>query len=198
MIVAPVLHNWLLHLALLAAVLLAGCAATSEQKPIPASILQAPAGNLQLVEAMGQPERHLGTAVRWGGSVITLRAGSAGSTEVEILERRLDDQGRPLDSSPSDGRFLIRAADSVDAGLYRLGSLVTVAWIFQRMEHRQVGNSSQPLALVEVSDFIQWEEPYPSRYDYYQPYYGRPYYGRPYYGRPYYFPNFHLGIGISN
>ena len=190
------LHNSRSHFALLLVVfLLSGCASTFEQTPIPASISQAPTGNLQLVEAVGQPKHHLGTRVRWGGRVITVRSVATGITEIEILERRLDEQGRPAERGPSDGRFLVRATQQVDADLYQVGSQVTVAGIFEQLEQRQVGNTTQSLALVKVSDFIQWEDPYPD-YRYRHRY--RPFYGPPYYRWPYYFPNFHLGLGFSN
>ena len=99
-------------------------------------------------------------------------------------------RGGPQDSGPSDGRFLIRANDTVESNLYRPGSRVTVAGIFQRLEQRQVGEARQSLALVDVNEYIQWAEVYPDPfyYDplYYGPYYGRPYYGGPYYGWPYF------------
>jgi len=176
--------------------LLSGCAGTYEETPIPESISQAPPGNLQLIEAMRQPELHQGTRVRWGGSVITILNGAEGITEIEILERRLDEQGRPSDQGSSDGRFLVRASQQVDADLYQVGSQVTVAGIFKKLQQHRVGNATQSLALVEVSDFIQWDDPYPDyRYRYY---YYPPYYGRPFYRWPYYYPNFRLGLGFSN
>ncbi len=192
----------------LGAVALSGCAATYDEV-IPASIRRPPAGNLQLVEAMSAPKLHLGTAVRWGGSVLTVRGEPNGSVEIEVLERRLDDRGRPLDSGPSDGRFLIRATDGVDSDAYQPGSRITVAGIFQRLEERQVGEARQLLALVEVREYIRWAEfyPQPLYYDppfypwpyyggsyYGGPYYGWPYYNRPYYRRPYYYPRYHLGM----
>ncbi len=203
---------------LLGAAVLSGCATPYGYDAIPDAIRQPPAGNLQLVEALSQPKLHLGTAVRWGGSVITVRRSADGNAEIEILERRLDDQGRPRDSGPSDGRFLIRATGTVDSTLYHPGSRITVAGTFQRLEQRQVGAARQPLALVNVSDYIQWAEVYPEPFYYDPPYYplpysgwpyyggpfyggpyhGWPYYRRPYYRRPYYYPRFPLGIGFSN
>jgi len=189
-------------LAVLGMVLLSACATTAGQVSIPAAISQPPAGNLQLAEAMRKPDRHLGTKVRWGGNVISVRKGPQGSTEIEILQRQLNARGRPQDHGPSDGRFLIRAAASVDSALYRQGSRVTVAGVIKGTERRQVGKTTKDLVLVEVSDFIQWTEERLA-YPYYDdPYYGYPYYGYPYYGPyyhwPYYYPGFHLGFGYSN
>ncbi len=196
MIVAMTLHSSRAHFALLLVVFfLSGCAGTFEETPIPASISQAPPGNLQLVEAMGQSKLHLGTRVRWGGRVITVRNDATGFAEIEVLERRLNEQGRPAEQGPSDGRFLVRASQQVDADLYQVGSQVTVAGTFKQLQQRQVGNATQSLALVEVSDFVQWDDPYP---DYRYRHHYHPFYGRPYYRWPYYFPNFHLGLGFSN
>ncbi len=185
-------------MALLGALILAGCVATSEQPSIPESIQHPPPGNLQLIEAMRQPKVHLGTTVRWGGSIITVHRNQQGNAEIEILERSLDDQGRPQDSGPSDGRFLIRAAADVDSNLYRQGSRITVAGTFQSMEPHQIGNKQQDLPLVEVRDYIQWADAYPPPHHFNDPYYWSPYYGRPYYRWPYFFPRFHIGINYSN
>ncbi len=188
-------------LALLGLGLLTACAGMDEQVTIPAAIGNPPPGNLQLSEALSDPARHAGTAVRWGGNVISVQQQSNGNAEIEILERSLDGQGRPKDSGPSSGRFLIRADASVDTQLYRMGSRITVAGIFQRLVRRQVGNSEQALALVEVKDFIRWVEPQLNPPYYARPYYDDPfdwpYYG-PYYRWPYFFPGLHLGFSYSN
>ncbi len=166
-----------------AAVALAGCAAGA---PLPKSIAHAPPGNVQLVEAMRNLDAAIGTRVRWGGSVVEIIPEAGGATRIEILERKLDGGGRPLNHGPSDGRFAIRAAPEVDPGRYSLGSEVTVAG---SIEGTVVSSAGDTIPLVRVEDFVRWLPPLR--------YYDDPLYGPgPWYYDPWY-PRYRSGFGVG-
>lgn len=165
-------------------VLLSGCAGMGQ--PIPDAIRTPPAGNLQLAEVVGDPERFVGRAVRWGGEVMLVRRDGAGNALVEVLGRRLDDRGEPYAGGPSDGRFHIRASPEVDPELYRDGTAITVAGTVSGTSPAIESASRVPL--VEVSAFMSWGPTwYPA------PYYWHPHY--PYYHYPYGYPyGYHFGF----
>lgn len=180
----------------LVATVLSSCA--TPQAPLPDAIRLAPPGNLQLVEARQDIEQHLGASVRWGGTVVTVRRDDAGNAEVEILERKLGESGRPRPAGPSDGRFLVRATTEVDPVLYREGSDVTVAGVLERSVEGRIGDQPAVFPVVRVEQFVRWQAAW-RRYDpyyYYDPWYYGPWVGygrhyghlhRPYFGH-YYHP----------
>ena len=140
-----------------------------------------PPGDLQLVEARQAPERHRGARVRWGGTVVATRRDDAGNTRVEVVERRLDDRGRPRPGSASDGRFVILAAPEVDSSLYLRGNEITVAGILDGTVDGSIGEQPQHFPVVRVEDFVRWESRWP--YHAYDPWYG---------------PRVRFGVGIGH
>jgi outer membrane lipoprotein len=160
----------------------AGCAGL-EPEPVPEAIVIPPAGDLQLVEAGQSPDDHLGTRVRWGGTIIRVERDASGNSRVEVVERRLDDTGRPLPGSPSDGRFIILAAPSVDPDLYARGGEVTVAGVLADAVDGRIGDAPTRLPVVRVEQFVRWEPRWRSHPYYYDPWYG---------------PHYRFGVGIGH
>lgn len=149
--------------------------------------MQPPLGDLQLVEALARPQTHTGAAVRWGGNVIHVDHDSAGNATIQIIERRLDPQGRPIDGSPSDGRFVINATAEVDPDTYARDRLITVFGTIDGTASTQVGGSSQFLPVIRVHDFMLWR---PRWRD--DPWWHHDQ------GHDRYGPNIRFGVGISN
>lgn len=186
----------LLAALVLAALVLSGCAGVQPQ-PVPERITRPPTGDLQLAEVRGAPERFLGSPVRWGGTVIEVERDAAGNARVQVLERRLDGEGRPIPGSASDGRFLILAAPDVDPDLYPRGAELTVAGTVREQQSVRIGDRSVAVPRVQVEVFQRWEpvwqaSPYDDPYYYPYPY---PY---PWYGPPWYGPRVRFGVGIGH
>lgn len=157
-------------LRLLAVPLLAGlggCAGLAP--PLPAGIAAPPPGNLQLVEVLRDIPAHVGARVRWGGNVVLVTAEAGGARRIEVLERKLDAGGEPIQYSPSDGRFVIRAAPSVDPARYAIGAEITVAGTVRGAVKDSTGAT---VPLVEVASFVDWAPPV---YYQYQPCLGDPF-----------------------
>jgi outer membrane lipoprotein len=173
-------------LALMCLNALSGCALPAS-KATPSSILLPPPGDLQLVEALAKPQAHTGAAVRWGGNVIHVDHDSAGNAAIQIIERRLDAQGRPREGSSSDGRFVIKATTEVDPNFYARDRLITVFGTIEGTASTQMGDSSQSLPVVRVGEFMLWlprwrDDPW-WNHDHAHDRFG---------------PNVRFGIGISN
>lgn len=175
----------------LAVVLLCGCAG-QPREPVPERIAAPPPGDLQLVEVRQDPQAHVGAPVRWGGTVIGSGRDADGNVRVQVVERRLDDAGRPLPGSPSDGRFVIRAAPDVNPDLYARGNDVTVAGTLDTPVDARVGDGTARLPVVRVEAFMLWG-PY-WRTDPWYPYGHGVWF--PYgHGAPWYGPYRHFGPG---
>ena len=170
----------------------------------PAAIAVPPAGDLQLVEVAVNPQLHTGATVRWGGNVIQVDHDSAGNALIQVIERRLDTDGRPIEGSTSDGRFMISATADVDPRFYSRDRLLTVAGTINGGVSANVGDTALTMPVVQVSEFMVWEphwrnDPYwgPYQDPYWDPYWA-PYWG-PYWGpyRSWYGPRFGFGVGAG-
>jgi outer membrane lipoprotein len=181
-------------LLVLALAALAGCVGPPPQ-PLPARIVQAPVGDLQLAEVRGGVAQHLGAPVRWGGTVVSVERDGAGNARVQVVQRQLDSDGRPLPGSASDGRFLILAAPDVNPDLYAPGAELTVAGTLADEQTVRIGERAVNVPRVQVEVFQRWEPLWlGSPYDdpYYHPGYGHPY------GHPWYGPRVHFGVGLGH
>lgn len=167
-----------IYLLFLALWLLSGCASQ-----IPNVISKAPAPDIPIAEVMTQAETYNGRAVRWGGSILTV-TNRPGDTEIEILAKRLNRSGRPIDGDETQGRFLARVEGFLDPAVYAQGRLLTVYGAVAGSVSKPIGEKPYVYVKVNTQTLYLWpREPeyvnpgyYP--YDYYSPY-GYGYYPYP-------------------
>jgi outer membrane lipoprotein len=165
-----------------------GCAArvptdirTPEPRVVPVSAVRA------------APERYLGTPVRWGGRILSVR-NEADTTDIELLARPLDASGAPLvsDEAKSElGRFIARFRGFLDPAAYPAERLLTVAGVVAGVETRDVGDYPYRYPVVRATGKHLWPEqaaaaPFADPWNgtWYDPWYGRWDYG-PWYGPRY-------------
>jgi len=164
---------------------LSGCA-LPESRPIPAVILTPPPGDLQLIETSADPQKHAGATVRWGGNVIHFERDGAGNALIQVVERRLDADGRPIEGSASDGRFMIKATADVDPEFYARDRIITVSGTIDGGVTARIGEQTLSMPVVHVSEFMLWLPRY--RYDPYWRHYDDHWYG----------PRVRFGVRMSN
>lgn len=145
--------------------LFAGCAS------LPAPIAEAPPGDLQMIEAMADPDAHRGTRVRWGGKVLAVEQ-RGGTLWVEVLERQLDAWGKPSGARTSGGRFFAVVENTEGAGDFAYGWDVTVYGVLDGAREGIVGNQTRIFPVVRVLSSYAWA-PY----------------------EPHLYPSFHYGLG---
>jgi len=178
--------QWLLAAMLFA--LLGGCASA-----VPQAIREVPPDDVQIAQARRAPQAYRGKEVRWGGKIASVR-NLKDETEVEIVGRRLNGDGRPRDEDISEGRFLAKVAGFLDPAVHAAGREVTVRGRLEDAAvERTIGEFRYLYPVVRAEQFYLWEPRQPPSRDYYGRYddpfwnawgpWGYPYW--PYY-RPWY------------
>ncbi len=76
-------------------------------------------------ELLKDPDRFLGAWVMIAGVIISTKTTKEGSF-VEVLQKPMDREGRPLDTDDTEGRFIAQTNDFLDEAVYHPGRLVTV------------------------------------------------------------------------
>jgi outer membrane lipoprotein len=169
---------------LLSILLLFGLSACSST---PEAIRKAPTDAPGLAEVRQQPERYLGSAVRWGGTLIKV-SNLSDESHLEIVARELSRGGEPHPGDQSEGRFIAVLPGFVDPAIYTPGRLLTVRGLLQGSVEQALGELDYRYPLVAVDNHYLWPEiPPEQRQDmwHYNPWYP---YGYPYldpFGRPY-------------
>jgi len=76
-------------------------------------------------ELQKNPEQFLGTWVMIAGVIISTKTSKDGSY-IEVLQKPMDRDGRPLDTDETEGRFIAQADQFLDEAVYHQGRLITV------------------------------------------------------------------------
>lgn len=174
--------NLRLNMLLLLAATAVGCASN-----VPAPIRQETPAAPRVAEVRGDPERFVGSEVRWGG-VIVLTRNEAEVSVVEVVERSLDGSGRPKLSDRSEGRFLARVPGFLEPTIYAQGREITVVGRLAEPRSGTIGESPYLYPVVDAQTYHLWPERPSPDYDpfWYDPWYPwYPYYPYPWRYRPY-------------
>ncbi|MCB1774772.1 MAG: Slp family lipoprotein [Gammaproteobacteria bacterium] len=132
------------------AVLLGGCA-TAPPAGLEDNLPQQPSQR----EAQARPDAFVGSAVRWGGEILSVRNDPA-STDVEIFGRPLLDNAEPAAEGGDGIRFLARIDGFVDPAEYAPGKRLAVRGTLAKAETRPVGEFPYRYPVVVVERFHLW------------------------------------------
>lgn len=171
---------------------LSACATTNVPEPIQSD----PAGSPSVAEVRLNPERFVGSQVRWGGTIAGVQ-NRPDETLVQIVARELTDEGRPKAGDRSSGRFTARIDGFLDPVVYSEGRHFTVTGQIIGSRVEQVGEYDYRLPVVEVDTSYLWPRETrtvrsPRYYDRYRdpfwdPFWYDPWYPyRPFGPRPFY------------
>jgi outer membrane lipoprotein len=140
-------------------------------------------------QVYAMPEASIGHTVILGGEIVRIW-NIPGVTFLDVLQRPLDTEDRPLLTQPSEGRFIVRCDRYLDPLMYTAGRRVTVAGRVLGTHTDPVGERdtvSPLLACVEISLWPQatLSEVYPSIWLWWEwdPWYGDPWAWRPHHQR---------------
>jgi outer membrane lipoprotein len=129
----------------------AGCA-----PPFSKETLDTVNRNISFQELKKEPEKFKGTSVMLGGMIIGSKNTQEGAL-IEILQKPLDTDGRPLQTDSTEGRFLIRSDTFLDPAVYHEGRLITVVAEVIGRKELQLDDIMYAYPLLIVKDLHLWE-----------------------------------------
>ena len=102
------------------AAVLYGCA-----PPYPRDTLDRVDSTLSFRALSASPDAYKGAWVMLGGVIISVKNGKEG-TQIEVLQKPVDREGRPYETDSSEGRFLLVTDQYLDAAVYQPGRQIGV------------------------------------------------------------------------
>ncbi len=147
------------YLFLITVLLLSGCASQ-----IPNNIRLAPTPDLAISDVIVNSNTPQKPLVRWGGSILKV-TNRAKDTEIEILAKKLDNRGRPLENDHTLGRFLARVHGFLDPAVYTRNRMLTVYGPKNLLQTRKIGETPYTYPVIQAKTLYLWpsglEEAFP-------------------------------------
>jgi outer membrane lipoprotein len=98
----------------------AGCAPT-----FPRQVTDRVDRHVSFKELKADPGKFKDAWLMLGGVIVSSRNTKEG-TYLEILQKPLESDGRPVDTDETEGRFLIQTEEYLDSAIYHRGKMITV------------------------------------------------------------------------
>jgi len=114
----------------------AGCA-----PPFSKTLLDKVETKLAFSELFKAPENHIGKMVMVGGTIVDVKNLKEG-TQIEVLQKPLDGEGRPEMTDETGGRFLFVSQTYLDAAVYHRGRSISIIG-------EVTGSKVQPLGEID-------------------------------------------------
>ncbi|MCK9418902.1 MAG: Slp family lipoprotein [Nitrospirae bacterium] len=111
--------------------------------------------NVSFQELKKEPEKFKGTWVMLGGMIITSKNTKEG-TLLEILQKPLDTDGRPLETDSTEGRFLVQSDTFLDSAVYHEGRPITVVAEAFGLKELPLDDIRYQYPLLIVKDLHLW------------------------------------------
>ncbi|MCP4429743.1 MAG: hypothetical protein GY806_02070 [Gammaproteobacteria bacterium] len=160
---------------------------------IPPGISEPIAGSADINQVLSSPDAFYSSQIRWAGIVLSIE-NTKDQSKLTIVSFPTNDNGRPIASADSPGRFIAVVDEFLEPLVYRQDREITVVGRFDRLEAGKVGEFEYDFPLVNVDEFYLWPQR-AQRVDYPQPYYRPfiyPYF--PFYPWPYHHFHYHRHI----
>lgn len=120
----------------LAVIIAVGCA-----PPFPKELLDKVEQNVPFAALQKEPERFSGKLLMVGGTIVDTKNLKEG-TQIEVLQKPLDGEGRPALTDETGGRFLAVTQKYLDSAVFHRGRSVTIIG-------EVAGSKVQPLGEIE-------------------------------------------------
>jgi outer membrane lipoprotein len=165
----------------LLAVLVGGCATA-----FPESVMRTVDTRITADEVLRDPAALKGARVILGGEILAVQP-RPGSTEIELLLRRLRGDDSPERNDRSPGRALLHTPEFLDPAVYAPGRRITVVGEVAGVEERKIGEVPYRYPVITAERIRLWPKdvvvgpaysyyPYPWGFSPYGPYYYDPFY----------------------
>lgn len=155
---------WFILFAIAIAGAVASCA-----PPFPKETLDRVEKAISFKQLRENPDQFAGKWVMLGGVILETKNTKDG-TVIEILQRRLDREGRPVNTDETEGRFMAFSPQFLDSAVYHKGRLLTVIGEVSGQKIKPLGEVEYRYLFLTVKALHLWP--------------------------PYSGPRFHIGIGM--
>ncbi|WP_290634109.1 Slp family lipoprotein [Aquisalimonas sp.] len=136
--------------AVVLAAVITGCSS------LPGEIRNPPRDAVAFHEGASDPDAFKGEEVRWGGEIIGVDNRDSKSW-IEVLQRPLDVDGRPLDTDRTGGRFVVRVDGFLDPAVYAEGRDLTVHGTIERGAEGAIGNQPYLYTIIDAETTYLWD-----------------------------------------
>lgn len=123
---------------------------------LPDGIRNPPSGAVAFHEGGSSPDEFKGEPVRWGGEIVGVD-NREGKTWIEILQRPLNVDGRPLDTDRTGGRFVVEVDGFLDPAVYAEGRKLTVHGTIERGAEGTIGNQKYLFPMINAETTYLWD-----------------------------------------
>lgn len=129
----------------------AGCSPTFSRQ----SLEQVDRG-ITFREIQSNPDAYLGKSVMLGGVIIETRNTQEGSF-IEVLQRPITRQGRPVETDETEGRFIISSPQFLDSAVYYPGKRISVIGTVAGQKIQPLGGIQYHYPVVTAKELRLWE-----------------------------------------
>ncbi|MGE3536844.1 MAG: Slp family lipoprotein [Candidatus Tectimicrobiota bacterium] len=114
--------------------------------------------SLSFVQLRMQPDAYVGRLLILGGEIVRPTS-MPGLTFLEVVQKPLDDDDRPLVTGPSEGRFMVRCERYLDPLVYTAGRTITLAGRVLGTHVEKIGATDVPYPLLSCVEIYAWGPP---------------------------------------
>lgn len=136
---------------LISLVWVAGCA-----PPFPRELMKKVDPKLSFVQLRNNPERYRGEWVMVGGMIIDVKNTKEG-TLIEVLQKPLENNGRPQRTDNTEGRFIASSDQFLDSAVYYAGRDITFIGEVAGLKTLRLGDVEYGYPVITIKDLHLWE-----------------------------------------
>jgi outer membrane lipoprotein len=148
---------------------------------VPVQVREEADQSISLRELQRDPDAYLGRTVLLGGMIIKTTVLMDDGTELQVLQKPLGRRDIAIETSQTEGRFIVSYPGHLDPGVYQPGRYITTAGQVIGSVYVKVGEAEQRLPIIHS----RFPHPWPELLQYY---YGANYHPRNYPTYPYHPP----------
>lgn len=132
--------------------LISGCAT------LPKPLEEVPAlRNVPFTLVKNSPDKYYDVSLLWGGRIINCTNEEDG-TLFEILHLPLEQDGHPIETGMSEGRFLAKSKSFLDCAVYLKGRYLTVVGKFRGLREGKIDRLPYSYPFLEVQATYLWKK----------------------------------------
>lgn len=124
--------------------------------PFPRQLLDQTDRGVAFADVAKNAESMKGKLVMLGGTIVETRNLKEG-TQIEVLQKPLDGQGRPYLTDETQGRFLVVTPQFLDNAVYHRGRNITVIAEISGRRTQKLGEIDYPYPLLLAKAIHLWD-----------------------------------------